>query len=69
MSKLSASLLFACLTLLAGSLHAVDPTPKALPFPQEGSDLKPDPAARFGTLKNGLRYVVLPNHEPKNRVS
>jgi zinc protease len=45
------------------------PAAKALPFPQEGSDLKPEPAARFGTLANGLRYVVLPNHEPKGRVS
>ncbi len=27
------------------------------------------PAARFGALANGLRYVVLPNHEPKGRVS
>ncbi len=42
---------------------------KAPPFPQEGSDLKPDPAARFGKLPNGLRYVVMPNHEPKGRAS
>ena len=35
----------------------------AIPFPQEGSDLKPDPAARFGTLPNGLRYVVRANQE------
>ncbi|HEV2095794.1 MAG TPA: insulinase family protein, partial [Chthoniobacterales bacterium] len=42
---------------------------KASPFPQEGSDLKPDPAAHFGKLDNGLRYVVLPNHEPKGRAS
>ncbi|MBI4626555.1 MAG: insulinase family protein [Verrucomicrobia bacterium] len=41
----------------------------ALPFPQAGSDLKPDPAARFGTLPNGLRYVVRPNKEPKDRAS
>ncbi|PYK29008.1 MAG: hypothetical protein DME59_00995 [Verrucomicrobia bacterium] len=45
------------------------PAAKALPFLQGGSDLKPDPAARFGALANGLRYVVLPNHEPKGRVS
>ncbi len=45
------------------SLHA------AVPFPQTGSDLKADPAARFGTLTNGLRYVILPNHEPKDRAS
>ena len=41
----------------------------AVPFPQAESDLKPEPAARFGTLANGLRYVVLPNHEPKGQVS
>jgi zinc protease len=41
----------------------------ATPFPQEGSDLKPDPAARFGTLPNGLRYVVRANAEPKHRAS
>jgi zinc protease len=71
--------------LVTTSLHAADvnpapltspspatlalPAAKALPFPQEGSDLKPDPAARFGALANGLRYVVLPNHEPKGRLS
>lgn len=41
----------------------------AIPFPQAGSDLKPDPEARFGTLPNGLRYVVRPNKEPKARAS
>jgi zinc protease len=39
------------------------------PFPHETSDLKPDPAARFGALPNGLRYVIYPNQEPKGRVS
>ncbi len=41
----------------------------ALPFPQESSDLKPDPTARFGTLPNGVRYVIRPNAEPKGRAS
>ena len=41
----------------------------ALPFPHVGSDLTPDPAARFGTLPNGLRYVIYPNSEPKERAS
>ena len=41
----------------------------AIPFPQEGSDLHADPRARFGTLPNGLRYVLLANHEPKQRAS
>jgi zinc protease len=63
-------------TLLVLSLSVApivaSPTPspaKSLPFPHEGSDLKPDPAAHFGTLPNGLRYVVLPNSTPKGRVS
>lgn len=37
-------------------------------WPQDVSDLQPDPSLTFGTLENGLRYVVKPNHEPKNRV-
>ena len=41
----------------------------AIPFPHESSDLKPDPQTRFGTLPNGLRYVIRPNREPKDRVS
>src|SRR3954467_4892264 len=41
----------------------------AIPFPQTSSDLKADPAARFGTLPNGLRYVVRANKEPKERAS
>src|ERR1700748_2645821 len=46
------------------------PSPSKPPgFPQDNSDLKPDPAGRFGTLPNGLRYVVRPNPEPKGRAS
>ncbi len=41
----------------------------ATPFPQTQSDLKADPAARFGTLPNGLRYVVRANKEPKDRAA
>ncbi|MFO7839894.1 MAG: insulinase family protein [Desulfosalsimonadaceae bacterium] len=33
------------------------------------SELRPDPALRFGSLKNGLRYILMPNDKPKNRVS
>lgn len=57
------ALLFPVLAFLV-SLHAAP-----IPFPQTESDLKPDPTARFGTLSNGLRYVIRPNHEPKNRAS
>jgi len=38
-------------------------------WPQDGSDLKADPKAVFGTLDNGLRYIVLPNDEPPGRAS
>src|SRR5512142_817096 len=40
------------------------PTPRTRPAP-----LKPDPAAIWGRLPNGLRYVVLPNKEPRDRAS
>src|SRR6185295_9571978 len=38
-------------------------------FPHETSDLPVDPAIKWGRLDNGLRYAILPNHEPKGRVS
>ncbi len=41
----------------------------ALPFPHAASDLKPDPAVKFGALPNGLRYAVRANAEPKGRAS
>ncbi len=37
-------------------------------WPHEKSDLKPDPAVIFGRLPNGFRYVLMENHEPKDRV-
>jgi Predicted Zn-dependent peptidases len=38
-------------------------------WPEISSDLAPDPALRRGTLPNGFRYAVLPNAEPRDRVS
>ena len=35
----------------------------------DSSDLKPDPSVTFGTLDNGLRYAIMPNSEPPNRIS
>jgi zinc protease len=61
-------LLFAA--LLALSLVTPRPAPAAPPvFAQDTSDLKPDPAAIWGRLPNGLDYVVLPNREPQGRAS
>jgi zinc protease len=67
MRKISA--LFPRTALVAGFILLAAALRGTIPFPQEGSDLKPDPAARFGTLPNGLRYVIYPNHEPKGRAS
>ena len=44
-------------------------TPLVGQWPQDASDLKPDPKAVFGRLDNGLRYVVLPHDEPPGRAS
>ena len=46
---------------------AVAPMPQ--PWPQDRSDLKPDPDVIYGTLQNGFRYILMPNKKPENRVS
>lgn len=38
-------------------------------WPHEKSQLAPDPALKFGKFPNGLRYVLMKNTTPKNRVS
>ncbi len=38
-------------------------------WPHEKSDLQPDPGLIFGRFPNGFRYVLMENHEPKDRVS
>jgi zinc protease len=35
----------------------------------EASDLKPDPAVRFGMLANGMRYAIMANATPKGTAS
>ena len=39
------------------------------PWPQAASDITPDAGATFGTLENGMRYIIYPNTEPPKRVS
>src|SRR3954452_12968846 len=59
-----------CLSMLGVTpLLAREAGALAPPFPQEGSDLRPDPEAKFGALANGFRYVIRANHEPKGRAS
>ncbi|MDX9834071.1 MAG: insulinase family protein [Desulfobulbus sp.] len=38
-------------------------------WPHDGSDLTSDPDLRFGQLDNGLRYVLMVNREPRDRVA
>ena len=56
--KLAAAAFF----LSSLSLFATD-------WPQKTSDVRADPAVTFGTLANGLRYAVMPNAEPPDRIS
>ena len=55
---------FSFLLLFRAPLFAL-----AANFAYETSDLPVDPAIKWGRLENGLRYAILPNHEPKGRVS
>ncbi len=38
-------------------------------WPSVKSDIPADPKAVFGTLDNGMRYMILPNSEPPQRLS
>ena len=55
-SRAFAPLLAAVFALLTVSLKA--------DWPQQKSDLKPEGKAVYGTLENGLRYVIFPNKVP-----
>ena len=46
----------------------LDPT-KPIQFAQAHSDIKADPAARFGRLPNGMTYVILKNATPPGTAS
>ncbi len=37
--------------------------------PVEKSDIPADPKTVFGTMENGMRYIILPNTEPPQRLS
>ncbi len=58
-----------CLTLAATPLLANASSPPRPVWAQDRSDLKPDPAVRFGILPNGMRYAVLRNATPAGQTS
>ena len=51
------------------SANPAAPATTARPWPQASSDIPPDSMATYGTLPNGLRYVIYPNSEPPKRLS
>ena len=70
LSQLTALMLAAEILLMANCLTlqaAQDGQPAA--WPQSASDLKPDPAILFGSLPNGLRYVIVKNATPAGQVA
>mmetsp|Transcript_14557 Transcript_14557/g.27790 ORF Transcript_14557/g.27790 Transcript_14557/m.27790 type:complete len:901 (+) Transcript_14557:153-2855(+) len=38
------------------------------PWPHANSDIQPDPRVTYGSLKNGLRYMIMENAEPPNQL-
>jgi zinc protease len=61
-------LLCSCLLPLRNAV-SVQPSAGHPGWPQERSDIAPDPDVRFGCLDNGLRFVIKENHTPRDRVS
>lgn len=77
---LASLLVAACLCLLfcpallaakdsAGKPSAPDQSCISPGWPHESSDLPADPEILFGTLDNGLRYIIRHNGKPRNRVA
>jgi len=52
------------------STQTVDASrPEYATWPQDASDLKPDPSVRYGVLANGMRYAIMRNAQPAGTVS
>ncbi|MGJ8638341.1 MAG: M16 family metallopeptidase [Opitutaceae bacterium] len=58
------ALLFAILTCGLGTQSLAEPK-----WTHNHSDIAVDPDVHFGALENGLRYIILPNGEPPDRIS
>lgn len=67
--RLTGALLPFLLGACAASPHPVAAPPApAADWAFQHSDLKPDPAFRFGKLANGMRWIVRPNATPQGTV-
>jgi len=72
--KFVAGLLFAVIiaagTFVIGAAGVnAQQSPLVPSWPHEQSDLLPDPSVLYGRLPNGFRYVLMENHNPRDRVS
>ena len=67
------SLILTASTLLNTGANAKEPAAaqvtQARTWAQEKSDIKPDSKVIYGTLPNGMRYLLMPNKQPPGRVS
>ncbi len=62
------SFILASTAVLMGFLAAA-PAFSASTWPQARSDIRPDPAVRFGVLPNGMRYAIMRNATPGGQTS
>ncbi|OQW97771.1 MAG: hypothetical protein BWK74_05845, partial [Desulfobacteraceae bacterium A6] len=63
------SLLFFCSGYFSADYALAEKNINFSSWPHEESDLKPDPSVIYGRLTNGFRYILMKNHEPKDRVN
>jgi len=57
------------LSIQATAVYAAGDKATLVVWPHEKSDLPQDPAIIYRRLPNGFRYVLMQNHEPRDRVS
>ncbi len=67
--SLAGLLLLGSVSVHAQSAPSAPQTAQGAPWLYGGSDIAPDPAWRFGTLPNGLRYAIRRNALPPGQVS
>ncbi len=62
-------LILASTAILLGFLAAAPPALSGPAWPQAHSDIRPDPAVRFGVIANGMRYAIMRNATPGGQTS
>jgi zinc protease len=62
-------LILASTAALVTLMAAAPPASSASAWPQSQSDIRPDPAVRFGVLPNGMRYAIMRNATPGGQTS